>query len=185
MIKLNNILRESIEQHRRKVYLKTAIEIASSLVRRGYSQRDAIKDAASSVKEVNGYELTPQDIEAIKYFVPEHPNFKEAEDFDLSDNPLRVNYPKKITATLKKRDWVDSDAFLEIDGKDFNKWLGEVHNTNWEEVKDGGFNWYSLSTLIEYYVDDFQKRNGRNIADWHEFQRSNRWFRVSKVKIKS
>ena len=101
MIKLNNILREFIEQHKRKVYLKTAIEIASSLVRRGYSQRDAIKDAASSVKEVNGYELTPQDIEAIKYFVPEHPNFKEAEDFDLSDNPLVGNYEFRIGEKAK------------------------------------------------------------------------------------
>ena len=109
---------------------------------------------------------------------------KEGEDFDLSDNPLRANYPKKITATLKKRDWVDSNAFLEIDGKDFNKWLKEVHNINWEEVEDGGTSMYSLSTLIEYYVDDFREKNGRGIVDWHEFQRSNRWFKVSKLKIK-
>lgn len=88
MFKLTELIKESIEQHKRKVYLKAVIDMATAYSRRGYTQDEAIKDAAQGVKNVYGYELTPQDIEAIRHFVPVNPQFKEEEDFDVSDNPL-------------------------------------------------------------------------------------------------
>jgi hypothetical protein len=78
MFKLSKILRENIEQHKRKVYLKAAIDMATAYSRRGYTQDEAIKDAAKGIENVYGYVLTPQDIQALKHFVPENPQFKES-----------------------------------------------------------------------------------------------------------
>ena len=75
MIKLKNILKEELDR-KRKVYLKTAIEMATAYSRRGYTPEEAVKDAAQSIKNVHGYVLTPQDIEAVKHFVPVNPQFK-------------------------------------------------------------------------------------------------------------
>lgn len=76
-MKFTQLLRESIEQHKRKVYLKAAIDMATAYSRRGYTQDEAIKDAAKGIENVYGYVLTPKDIEAVKHFVPENPQFKE------------------------------------------------------------------------------------------------------------
>jgi hypothetical protein len=297
MIKLNNILRESIDQHKRKVYLKAAIDMATAYSRRGYTQDEAIKDAAKGIENVYGYVLTPQDIEAVKHYVPINPQFKEAEDFDLSDNPLAgVNWddefraledveddypewqelfseiaekateylqkrkasrelvelvnsltewrhaaphlmeqileefpnfspglmeelkkyysfsgrvrdldeeedfdlsdnpvplkrPRKITARLKKRDWIDSDAPFEIDVRDFNNWLQAKHNTNWEDMCERYNNeMYWLNSSIESYVEDrygyWNEKSSADKINWNEIEARNRWFRVLSLKLK-
>jgi hypothetical protein len=92
MIRLGRILKENIDQHKRKVYLKAAIEMATAYSRRGYTQDEAIKDAAQGVKNVHGYVLTPQDIEAVKHFVPVNPQFKEIVVKPTSPTPLDKYY---------------------------------------------------------------------------------------------
>jgi plasmid replication initiation protein len=77
MIKLTSILKEGVDQHKRKVYLKAAIEMAKSYSSRGYTPDEAIKDAAQGIKNVYGYELTDRDKEAVKHFVPVNAQFKQ------------------------------------------------------------------------------------------------------------
>lgn len=77
MAKLTQLLKENIDQRKRKVYLKAVIDMATAYSRRGYTQDEAIKDAAKGIENVYGYVLTPQDIEAVRHFVPENPQFKE------------------------------------------------------------------------------------------------------------
>ena len=76
MIKLTDLIKEEIDRKRR-TYLKAAIETATAYSRRGYTPDEAVKDAAQSIKNVHGYTLTPQDIEAVKHFVPVNPQFKQ------------------------------------------------------------------------------------------------------------
>lgn len=189
MVKLTQLIKESIEQHKRKVYLKAVIDMATAYSRRGYTQDEAIKDAAQGVKNVYGYELTPQDIEAVRHFVPVNPQFKEEEDFDLSDNPVGSSRPKKIIARLKKRDWVDSDAPIEIDGNDFNRWLREKYDESWDQIMERNSNeTYWLNNAIESYVRDvygyWNEKNEDDQIDWRELEATNRWFRVLGLKLK-
>jgi len=87
MIKLTNILRENVEQHKRRVYLKAAIEMAKSYSSRGYTPDEAVNDAARGIKNVYGYELTDKDKEAVKHFVPVNAQFKEVKWTSTSTDP--------------------------------------------------------------------------------------------------
>jgi len=73
---MGGINEKSIDPNKRKVYIKAAIEMAQSYAKRGYTQDEAVKDAAQGIKNVYGYELTDVDRQAVKHFVPVHGNFK-------------------------------------------------------------------------------------------------------------
>jgi len=73
---MGNINEEGVDFNKRKVYIKAAIEMAQAYARRGYTQDEAVKDAAQGIKNVYGYELTDIDRQAVKHFVPVHGNFK-------------------------------------------------------------------------------------------------------------
>jgi len=74
--KMGGINEKSIDPNKRKVYIKAAIEMAQSYAKRGYTQDEAVKDAAQGIKNVYGYELTDIDRQAVKHFVPVHGSFK-------------------------------------------------------------------------------------------------------------
>jgi len=69
-------INEKVDPIKRKVYIKAAIEMAQSYAKRGYTQDEAVKDAAQGIKNVYGYELTDIDRQAVKHFVPMHGSFK-------------------------------------------------------------------------------------------------------------
>jgi len=69
-------INEKVDPNKRKVYIKAAIEMAQSYAKRGYTQDEAVKDAAQGIKNVYGYELTDVDRQAVKHFVPMHGSFK-------------------------------------------------------------------------------------------------------------
>jgi len=73
---MGNINEKNVDANQRKVYLKAAIEMAQAYTKRGYTQEEAINDAAMGIKRVYGYELTDKDKQAVKHFVPEHGSFK-------------------------------------------------------------------------------------------------------------
>jgi hypothetical protein len=113
MAKLTQLLKENIDQRKRKVYLKAVIDMATAYSRRGYTQDEAIKDAAKGIENVYGYVLTPQDIEAVRHFVPENPQFKEI-----------VVKPTDPTKKLKQAlvDAMYDDCWNFSDG-DFDDWF--------------------------------------------------------------
>lgn len=73
MIKLTDILKEELDKRK---FMKAALEIANSYARRGYDPKEAISNAAVSVKHTEGYELTDEDKKNLEKLVFVHPNFR-------------------------------------------------------------------------------------------------------------
>ena len=73
MIKLSSILFEDVT---RRTIMKDAIETADFFARRAFTKDEAIDLAAVTIKKLHNYTLTPEDREAIKHWIYDHPTFK-------------------------------------------------------------------------------------------------------------
>ena len=73
MIKLSTLVEEVVDKRK---FMKAALEIANAYARRGYDPREAVDDAAVSVKQTMGYELSDREKDALRKVVFVHPNFK-------------------------------------------------------------------------------------------------------------
>ena len=73
MIKFSTIIKEELDKRK---FMKAALEIANSYARRGYDPKEAIANAAVSVKQTEGYELTDEDKAHLEKLVFVHPNFR-------------------------------------------------------------------------------------------------------------
>ncbi len=56
--------------------MKDAIETADFFARRAFTKDEAIDLAAVAMKKLHNYNLTPEDREAIKHWIYNHPAFK-------------------------------------------------------------------------------------------------------------
>jgi len=90
-------------------------------------------------------------------------DLNEADDFDLSDNPAAIRYPKSITATIDRLSTTTHQGHALISGKHFEQWLDKAHDTNWQDIEE--------NDEVEYYISLYAKEydySSHFDVDWDE-----------------
>lgn len=164
MARLIKLLREDIEQRKRKVYLKAVIDMATAYSRRGYTQQEAIKDAAKSIENTYGYVLTPLDIEAVKHFVPENPQFKE--DAKLEEEISRDEALRDVDSVQTLVDGKRGVAFITRGGNSSQDWeairnMVDTSDLKTMHVKGNEYDAYIV--YVQGYANDATEL--KNIAE--------------------
>lgn len=87
----------------------------------------------------------------------------EADDFDLSDNPAAIKYPKTITATVARVSTTTHQGQALINGKHFEQWLDKEHDTSWQEVYDNN----EVEDYLSQYAKEYDYSSHFDV-DWEE-----------------
>ena len=140
---------------------------------------DIVKIFPKYAKKLEAFAKLEDDIyNTFEALYMEDEDLDEAEDFDLSDNPIGIRYPKSITATIDRVSTTTHQGQALISGKHFDQWLDKEHDTSWQEVYD--------NNEVEYYISLYAKEydySSHFDVDWGETDSDIESYEVDEYEI--